>query len=98
MHTFNGHMLVIACGSGVKDTRQTSLGSRTVIVAECLGVGGAQVVDSPRIRVLPSCLVLEQGQEQVLSEYGIRVQECRPSGEDHVDSVHVLMTLMSVQE
>ena len=46
-----------------------------IVVANRLGVVSADVVDGPLIRVLARSLVLKEGEEQLLANDGIRVEE-----------------------
>lgn len=60
-------------------------------IASCLiCLGLTHIVHAPLVRVLACRLVLEQREQQLLSERRVRVEEERPGGEDHVDRVHVL--------
>ena len=61
-----------------------------IIVTGGVRVRRTHVVDSPGVRVLPASLVFEQRQEQLLADDRVRVEEQRPGGEDHIDSVDIL--------
>lgn len=49
-----------------------------------------EIMNAPFVGILSGLLVLEKAFEQVTAQTRIRVQECWPGGENHINSVHVL--------